>query len=96
MTRGAGLAVREKSEEEELTSGPKVAVRESEEGGGSGPARGWWVGRRETGGVRLGHAGRKGEGEEGWVFFKLLFLLFSNLFKPKILKLNFFLTFQDF
>jgi hypothetical protein len=30
LTRGAGLAVRERSGEEELTSGPRVAVRERE------------------------------------------------------------------
>jgi hypothetical protein len=40
LTRGAGLAVRERSGEEELTSGPRVAMREREEGGGSGPTTG--------------------------------------------------------
>jgi hypothetical protein len=32
--------------------------------------------------VRLGHAGRKGKGEEGWVvFFLFFFKTFSNLFQ---------------
>jgi hypothetical protein len=83
MTRGAGLAVREKSEEEELTSGPKVAVRESEEGGGSGPARGWWAGRREAGGVRLGHAGRKGKGKRVGFFSNSFFFSFQTFSNPK-------------
>jgi hypothetical protein len=36
LTCGAGLTVRKRSGEEELTSGPRVAVRERGEGGGSG------------------------------------------------------------
>jgi hypothetical protein len=60
--------------------------------------------RKWAGGDEVGPRGPKGEGGEGWgglgffliIFFKLLFLFFSNLFKLKILKLNSFPTFQDF
>jgi hypothetical protein len=83
MTRGAVLAVRE-SEEEELTSGPRVAVRESEEGGGSGPARGWWADgkgkkRKREGEALLGWAERRGR-ERVWEVLAS-FLFFQNIFK---------------
>jgi hypothetical protein len=37
---------------------------------------------REAGGVRLGHAGRKGKGEEGWLFFSFFSKPFQIFFKP--------------
>jgi hypothetical protein len=37
-----------------------VGGREERGESGGGPCPGWWAGRREAGGVRLGHAGRKG------------------------------------
>jgi hypothetical protein len=68
----------------EVGGGPNMWARfvgereeRGESGGGSRP--GWWARRREAGGVRLGHAGRKGKGGEGWGFFKTPF---SFLFKP--------------
>jgi hypothetical protein len=75
-----------------------VGGREERGESGGGPRPGWWAVRREAGGVRLGHAGRKGQGGEGWVFFSnsFSFLFISNLFKPKILKLNSFKLFKIF
>jgi hypothetical protein len=65
----------------ELTGGPGLAARGEGKGRWEKVGRrgGWWAGRKEAGGVKLGHAGRKRKGEEGWVFFQTPF---SFLFKP--------------
>jgi hypothetical protein len=83
MTRGAGLAVRERSEE----------------GGGSGSARGWWADgkggkkkERRGGCAGLGREEREREGLGGFGEFSFFFKIFSKLlfnFKFKLCSKHF-------
>jgi hypothetical protein len=46
--------------------------------------------------MKLGHAGRNGKGEEGWVFFQTPFSFLFKPFQTQNFEIDFFQTFQDF